>query len=283
VPVAPAITTMIEFTHRIMSGLVMILNTILCLWTYRIYSRGKLIRTSALLVLFFTVTEALLGAGLVLFQLVAQDTSATRAYAIMAHLVNTYLLLGSIATTAFWASAGVPDRIETRDPRFVLALIGAVGVLFLGASGAVTALGDTLFPATSLSEGFRQDLSPTANFLIRLRVFHPLIAVLVSSYIGFIAVYIRKKSTNYLVQKSAAGLFMLFLFQLSFGLVNVLLLAPIWMQIVHLLASDLIWIALVLLTGLTGSPIHISDGFVGHQIDGRINGVADGIQQKVEH
>ena len=37
------------------------------------------------------------------------------------------------------------------------------------------------------------------------------------------------------------------LLQLGGGLLNVALLAPVWMQIVHLLLADLLWIAFVLL------------------------------------
>ena len=35
--------------------------------------------------------------------------------------------------------------------------------------------------------------------------------------------------------------------QLAVGALNVMLLAPIWMQLVHLLVADVLWIALVLL------------------------------------
>ena len=38
----------------------------------------------------------------------------------------------------------------------------------------------------------------------------------------------------------------LVLLQLAVGLANVALLAPVWMQIVHLLLADLLWIAFVL-------------------------------------
>jgi heme A synthase len=37
--------------------------------------------------------------------------------------------------------------------------------------------------------------------------------------------------------------------QLVAGFVNVLLLAPVWMQIVHLLLADTLWITYVLLAG----------------------------------
>ena len=35
--------------------------------------------------------------------------------------------------------------------------------------------------------------------------------------------------------------------QFGAGLLNLVLLAPVWMQIVHLLLADVVWVALVLL------------------------------------
>jgi heme A synthase len=40
----------------------------------------------------------------------------------------------------------------------------------------------------------------------------------------------------------------LFLLQLFIGTINLLLLAPVWLQLVHLLVADLVWISLILLT-----------------------------------
>ena len=47
--------------------------------------------------------------------------------------------------------------------------------------------------------------------------------------------------------KLAVGVIVLSLAQLCAGALNLLLLAPVWMQITHLLLADLVWIALVLL------------------------------------
>jgi heme A synthase len=41
------------------------------------------------------------------------------------------------------------------------------------------------------------------------------------------------------------------LLQLLAGLINVVLLAPVWLQLVHLLLADLIWIGLVLFSANT--------------------------------
>jgi cytochrome c oxidase assembly protein subunit 15 len=43
-------------------------------------------------------------------------------------------------------------------------------------------------------------------------------------------------------------------FQFALGLVDVLLLAPVWMQILHLLGADLYWVALVVLAAIVVWP-----------------------------
>jgi heme A synthase len=118
-------------------------------------------------------------------------------------------------------------------------------MILLGVSGAVTALGDTLFPARSLSEGINQDFSPAAHALLRLRVWHPLIAVVVGSYTVGVAALARARRPS--THPLAAIVIVLVVAQLAAGLINLLLLAPTWMQLVHLLLADLLWIALVLL------------------------------------
>src|SRR5207253_9105698 len=113
-------------------------------------------RLGALLSLLFTVSEALIGAGLVLFRLVAHNESAGRVFAISGHLVNTFVLLATLTLTAWWSSGGAPIRI--RGQRIVGGLLtGAmIGALVIGVTGAFTALVDTLFPVGSVAEGFRQ-------------------------------------------------------------------------------------------------------------------------------
>jgi heme A synthase len=125
--------------------------------------------------------------------------------------------------------------------------IGLLGMLILGASGGVTALGDTLFPAESLAEGFQQKFSPTAHILIRLRLLHPLIAVIVGVYLVLAAAICQARRPAPLTKRLVRLLTGLYLVQLLAGAVNVVLLAPIWLQLLHLLLSDLIWITVVLL------------------------------------
>jgi heme A synthase len=247
VPLQPQIETIIEFTHRLTSGLAFILVVILLLWAWRAHPKGHPVRLGAALSMFFIITEALVGAGLVLFGWVAEDQSLGRVISISVHLVNTFLLLAALTFTAWWASGG--ERIVLRGQGIAVWLfaLGFIGVLILGVSGAITALGDTLFPAESLQQGIAQDFAPTAHFLIRLRVWHPLIAILNGLYLLFLGglIYLFRATPH--IQRLAITLGALFLAQLVAGMINLGLLAPVWMQLVHLLLADLVWITLVLL------------------------------------
>jgi heme A synthase len=157
IPTSPQLETLIEFSHRITSGLTIIFVLILFIWVLRTYEKKSKVRTAALFVLIFIILEALIGAGLVLFELTGENSSLTRAAVIALHLVNTFLLLGSNALLYEWIRDGEPKKLLiNRNARQLFILIFVL-FLFLGASGAITALGDTLFPATSLSEGIEQD------------------------------------------------------------------------------------------------------------------------------
>jgi len=248
VPRSPRLETLIEFTHRLSSGLAFILVLGLLIWAWRIYPRRHQVQFGAGLAMFFMVTEALVGAGLVLFELVAKNDSLARALSVAIHLVNTFLLLAFLALTAWWASSKSTARLSLKTPIGILLMIGISGMIVLGASGALTALGDTLFPAASLGEGFQQDFSPTAHFLIRLRVLHPTLAALVGGYLILLASLVRLSHQGPLAHSLAAGLALLVIVQLAAGFINVILLAPVWLQMVHLLLADLGWITLVLLT-----------------------------------
>jgi len=248
VPHSPRIETIIEFTHRMTSGVALMLVVALVVGAYRLYPRGHVVRRGAVLSLVFILLEALIGAGLVLFELVAGNASMARAFYLSGHLINTLVLLGVLTLTAWWASGGSPLEFGRRKTMHWMLVAALSGTLLLGVSGAVTALGDTLFPASSLAEGLRQDASPTAHILLRLRVFHPLIAVLVGMLLLATARAAMRLRPTEGVRRYAWLLGGAVLAELGAGVVNLWLLAPAWMQLVHLLLADLLWIMLVLLS-----------------------------------
>ncbi|HEX7976540.1 MAG TPA: COX15/CtaA family protein [Anaerolineales bacterium] len=244
VPESPQITTLVEFIHRASSGTSLLLILGLFVLVFRAYPKKSPARLGASLSVFFIITEALLGAALVLFGWVAKNASIIPT---ASHLVNTFLLLASLALTAWWSSGGKPVRLKGQGIALWGLGLGLLGVLALGVTGAVNALGDTLFPSASLAAGIQQDFSPTAHFLIRLRVWHPVLAVSVGLYLFFVGGLLAMFRPDPLLRRIVAALGVLVVLQLSAGLVNLILLAPVWMQIVHLFLADLVWITLVLL------------------------------------
>jgi cytochrome c oxidase assembly protein subunit 15 len=246
VPRAPTLATLIEYTHRLTSGLSLCGVAALWIWSRREFPRGHRVRRLAALSLVFLVVEALLGAGLVLFDYVAQNASLGRAAYLALHLANTQVLLGVLALTALLAPCGdEPFRLRS-VPTSVLATLPLVVALSM--TGAVAALGDTLFPASSVGAGMRQELASTAHFLLRLRVLHPVLAVATGFCLLWAASALVRARPAAGVKQAAAVLAGLVLAQLAAGAVNIALLAPVWMQLVHLLLADALWIALLVAT-----------------------------------
>ncbi len=245
VPRPDNVATLIEFTHRLTSGLSLAAVVVLVLWSFRAFPAGHPARRGAGLSGVFILTEALLGAGLVLLRLVGTDTSIARAWAHALHLVNTFTLVAALTLTVWWGH-GQPS-LDLRTHRRAAGLLGAglLATIAVAVTGGIAALGDTLFPARSLAEGIAQDLSPTAHFLLQLRVYHPVAAVLVGAYL-FGAVWTVRRMRMTPATAALAWVFTgLFLTQLGLGVLNVWLLAPVWLQLVHLLMADTLWVVLV--------------------------------------
>lgn len=247
VPRAPALATQIEFTHRATSGLALLSIGALAVGAWRGYPRGHPVRLGAALSALFIVSEALIGAGLVLLEYVASDTRLARAYWVGGHLINTFLLVGALTLTAWWASGGEPIRARAQGGLGVVLGTALAGILLLGVSGAITALGDTLFPA-ALAEDVGLAGSDGAHLFVRLRIWHPTLAVAIGLWVGMAAFTAARLRPLPAVRYWALVVIALYGAQLVLGLVNVALLAPISIQLAHLLLSDLIWIALLLLS-----------------------------------
>ncbi len=255
VPRSPQTATMIEFAHRLTAGLSTLLVIALAVWAFRALPKRHPGRRAAAMAVVLTFIEAGIGAGLVLLEKVAKDESFARVVYLSVHLVNTFLLVAAIALTAWWASGG--PRIQWRGLNAwrLPALVGLAATLVLGVSGAVTALGDTLYPSASFLDGIRSDFAPTAHALIRFRVYHPLFAMVVGAYLGAFAIAALMKRRNALVEPIAIALLMLIMVQWALGGLDVVLLAPVWMQVIHLLLADALWVAAVLLSAALVVPL----------------------------
>jgi heme A synthase len=247
------IQTVIEFIHRMMSGTALILVLILLIWGLRTYAKGSHQRIGFIGAAVFIILEALLGAGLVLFNLVGANSSIFRAIAISLHLLNTFILLAFLALNAWWASGGKRISFKNLGNLPILFAIGLAGVAIIGMSGAITALGDTLFPSTSLAQTLAEQSNPGAHFLIRLRIYHPIIAILVGVYSLYLARHLYSQSNDNTGKRLSIFMGTLIIIQWIAGITNVLLLAPVWMQVAHLFLADSVWISYIVLAGHTFS------------------------------
>jgi heme a synthase len=237
--------TIIEFTHRITSGVALLMIVVLLLWCWRATSKGNWARYSATLATAFLANEALLGAALVLLGHVARDQSAGRALFLCLHFGNTLLLLGTLALTAAWLQSGAGNfTLIQKRAEVSTVVVGLLTVLAIGTTGTVAALGDTLFPATSLRASVLQDFTSDSPALLHFRLLHPVVAVIAGIYIIWIVLKIASRRMSQ--SRASMALIILLLTEIGIGMLNVLLLAPVWLQILHLLVADTIWISLVL-------------------------------------
>ena len=246
IPTPKALATIIEFIHRMMSGGALILVFIMLIWGLRSYPKGSHQRIGVVGAAILIIVEALLGAGLVLFKLVAENSSIFRAVVVALHLLNTFILLAFLALNAWWASGGKPLTIKGKGHLPLLFGLGLIGVAVIGMSGAITALGDTLFPSDSIAHTFAQQSDPSAHFLIRLRIYHPIIAIFVGVYSLYLIKHIHERFNRANIRRVGLVLGSFLLVQGLAGVINVLLLAPIWMQVVHLLLADMVWVSYIL-------------------------------------
>jgi cytochrome c oxidase assembly protein subunit 15 len=250
------IDTMIEFTHRITSGLSFFSVVALLWWTFARTQRGHLARGAAIASVAFTLVEAAIGAFLVKLGLTAQSQSPLRAPYLALHLTNTLLLLAALTLTAHLLSR---RNGYLRGQVHFVAPFGAVAsivvVLIVGVTGSLAALGDTLFPATSLGAALTRDFSATSSWLVRWRWTHPTVAVLASVFLIWLLLRAAKQRTHWDNRRLSTLVLILLATQYVLGVLDVVFLAPVWLQIAHLLGADLLWTALVVLAArLTLEP-----------------------------
>ncbi len=249
-PRAARVATLIEFSHRLSSGGALIGALVLLVWALRAFPRAHRVRRGAIVTMSLVVAEALIGAGLVLFELVAHDASMKRGLTVSLHLINTFLLLASTALTAWWASGGRPVRLRRQSgaASAVLIVFGVLlpAMLVVGASGAVAALGDTLFPVPTLAAGIAQDFAAGSHLFLRLRVIHPMVAMTTAGAIVLSMGLVRSLRPGRAVRVLSRVAASLAVAQVAAGIGDVLSHAPVAMQLVHLVLADLVWIGLVL-------------------------------------
>ncbi len=242
IPHSPTLNTIIEFSHRLTSGMAGIVAILLVAWAFLAFGRQTSVFKASLAAFLFMMLEGAIGAGLVLFEYVAYNPSIARAYWMAAHLTNTFFLLAALTLTAWWASGGHLLRFRGRRLNRWMTLGSLIGLLVLGASGAVTALGDTL----AIGGGLNPTQNAVVGTLTGLRIYHPILACSVFVLVTATVVESRRRSPSAWAARFGRTVVGLMLLQLLIGLVNVQLQAPVGVQLVHLLMTDLIWIGFIL-------------------------------------
>ena len=254
-----SIETFVEFFHRATSGLALLGVIALIVGAFRHYPKAHRVRRGAIYSGVFMITESLLGAALVLFQWVDTNESLARAFVQPIHLVNTFLLMGSLGLTAWWASGHDVPRFSSENRRALRLLIfGLVGIVLVSSFGTIASLASTIFPSESFFDGVQKDFARDVHYLIRLRVWHPILAVGVGMYLQWVGNRLDRMYQHPRVHQLSGMILTIYWIQFGMGLLNAILLTPIWLQLLHLLGAHLIWLTMVLLGATVLSKTAVS-------------------------
>jgi cytochrome c oxidase assembly protein subunit 15 len=236
VPLAPSVETLIEFSHRLLSLAALLLGLWLLVRAWRFQRENPPLFTWAACAFFFLVVEALLGAATVLLGLTGDNATVGRGLMVATHLVNSLLLVGTLCAALVYALPNAPGPVRIRSQPLVTTVlaVGLVGMLVLMFSGGIAAMGNTIFPSESLAAGIAADFDPTSHLLIRLRILHPLIAISVGLYLFLslgLSWWLKPVAR---AKRTAQTLLGVYAVQLLVGTLNLALLAPVTLQVLHL-------------------------------------------------
>ncbi|MEO7454104.1 MAG: COX15/CtaA family protein [Fimbriimonadales bacterium] len=257
-PSLASMETAVEFAHRVSSGLVLPLTIALIVLAWQRFGKGHPATIASWSAFGFTCVSAIVGILLVRFEWVGLDDSVARTVTLAAHLINTMLLLGAL-TAAIWYGNGRP-RLGFSGTAGWLAVVGSLAILVVGISGAVTSLGDTIFPRDSSMQVLEEGLSTTGHFLLRLRIWHPFIAIAAALVLLVGVVVLSRICERDEVRQRGRWLLGIVGAQLALGLISVWLKAPTLLAILHLMVADALWItALTLWLAALESPKRVGD------------------------
>lgn len=241
----PHMKMMIEYGHRLSSGLVLFAIFGLLVWTWRATQKRHIARIFSVAAAILIINEALLGAGLVLFRLTTGGITLERVLYFALHFTNTFLLLAAVAGTAHFLSRRsgfLRGKVRFRSLGF--GLPGLIALLVVAVSGSVAELGDMVYPSTNLRTAILADFSSHGSWLVRLRWLHPAFALLAGAFLLWMVFGAIQKPA---LRGFGIAVIVLLGLQYSLGITDVLLLAPTWIQLTHLFVADLLWVTVFLL------------------------------------
>ena len=261
-PRHPRLATLIEFTHRSMSGVCTALVAALVAWTFLARPKGHGGRKAAVASAVLLLTEALLGAVLVKGGFVENNASSARVLMQSVHFTNTMFLLAALTLT--WLALRSSSGSAVRSPQNgALAWTSVLFTLVVGATGSVAALADTLFPSPNLRAALAEDFSSAAPLLVRMRWMHPASVL----FAGLAALLLCFRYRERVAAKALAAILFA---QVLVGTLTVVLLAPVALQVLHLLLADLYWIALVAVVSVELASAATASAAPFSLVEGRI-------------
>lgn len=254
------IETWIELSHRTTSGLDFLGVLGLAVLGLSTLSPRHPARVAALAALGLMVVEVAIGARLVLLNLVGSNMSFDRVVVMPAHLVTTSLLIGALAAASYFGGdkrLSRPANLSAAQAAslkngFVWVALAGVFLLLVSTTGAITALGDTVYPVQGQStlEHLQNDRAASAHLLGKLRVVHPLLALFGVGGLWVAAERARRASAEPAVQRMGAALYAGGGLALLIGVSNIWLGAPGYLQVIHLAMACLLWLSLVVLAAM---------------------------------
>lgn len=252
IPDGSSVAAIIEFSHRTTSGLAVLLALAVVIASRRVFTAGHPARKTAGWSLAFVLGSGFIGMLLVVFEWVKFDVSLGRVITMPLHLLNTYMMLGALAMTAYYASGGERATFKGQGP-VGTGLKWALGGMFvLGMTGAISAMGKTAFQshfqaANTFMERMSLHIGDGAHPLLKGGALHPLMATSVGVIVVFACLLVMQRRQSAQVDKWARATIAVFIVQMVFGTANLLMSAPVWMQMTHLLLAITDWMCLVML------------------------------------
>ncbi len=251
--------TWVEYAHRFTSGLYGIFVLCLFIWVRKLKLIQNLDSTYrwCFWVLVFMITEALLGAKLVLFGLVNADQSLWRLLVMSLHQLNSFMLVGF--TVRFLASTfekeyhavtnvfnfvnkanSMPVSDTKTEKSFFSKTRFLVYFLIIAVTGAWASLSTTLFPSTSLLEGLAHDIEFSSHLVLKIRILHPLLGIFLGGSLSFGLYKISSKLNVFLGRIALIGSGLIAL-GIVIGFMTLTLLSPIPLKLIHLLLAHSLW------------------------------------------
>lgn len=234
VPTQSSKEAWMEWFHRLTSSLFGLMVVFLCIFSFHSLPKKHRARWGCVLILFFTITEALIGAALVMTGLTGLNSSLLRPLVLSAHLVNSLFLVGSIVLTfRFIREDVIPIRKIFRWSLFYI---------LIALTGSIASLSNTLFPSSSLIQGLLMDINMNSPLLLKLRILHPVIAFVIG---GGLIIYLTDFFKKFRIKN-----YLLLIFTalgMMSGILTLFTLSPIFMKMLHLILAYSVWIFILLI------------------------------------